>query len=316
MARYLASRIAQLIPVLFGISVAVFILIKLTPGDPAAAILGVQATPVELARVRAAMGLDQPFYVQFFKWLWGVLQGDLGVSYISKKPVVELIMVRFPATLQLSFFAMLVGILIGVPSGIISATRRYTGVDFAVNAISLFGVSVPAFWLGIMFILIFSLHLGWLPASGYVPLSKANSLWQWLQYLILPAGSVGLYIAGAIARFSRSSMLETMKQDYIRTARAKGLSESRVILIHALKNSMIPVVTVIGLQIGLLLGGAVITEQVFAFPGVGWLALTAISQRDYPVVQGVVLLVASLFVVANLLVDVLYTFLNPRIRYS
>lgn len=316
MARYLAGRIAQLIPVLLGISVAVFILIKLTPGDPAAAILGVQATPAELARVRAAMGLDQPFYVQFFKWLWGVLQGDLGASYISKKPVIELIVVRFPATLQLSFFAMLVGILIGIPSGVISATRRYTRVDYAVNAVALFGVSMPAFWLGIMFILIFSLYLGWLPASGYVPLSKAKSLWQWLQYLILPAGSVGLYIAGAIARFSRSSMLETMKQDYIRTARAKGLSESRVILIHALKNSMIPTVTVIGLQIGLLLGGAVITEQVFAFPGVGWLALTAISQRDYPVVQGVVLLVASLFVVANLLVDLLYTFLNPRIRYS
>lgn len=316
MARYLASRVAQLIPVLFGISVAVFVLIKLTPGDPAAFILGVQATPEELARVRVAMGLDRPIHVQFFQWFWNVIQGDLGVSYISRKPVNELIFVRFPATLQLTLLSMLIALVIGIPAGVISATRRYTKVDYAVNAVALFGISMPAFWLGIMLILIFSLKLTWFPASGYVSLGQATSPWHYLKYLILPAVSLGLYLAGAISRFCRSSMLEAMKQDYVRTARAKGLAESRVIYKHALKNALIPTVTVVGLQVGLLLGGAVITEQVFAFPGVGWLALTAISQRDYPVVQGVVLLVASFFVIVNLLVDLVYTWLNPKIRYS
>lgn len=262
------------------------------------------------------MGLDRPIYEQFFQWFWNVLQGDLGSSYISRKPVNELIFVRFPATLQLSLLSMLIAIAIGIPAGVISATQRYTKVDYAVNAIALFGISMPAFWLGIMLILIFSLKLAWFPASGYVPLGQATSLWHYLQYLILPALSLGLYLAGAISRFCRSSMLEAMKQDYVRTARAKGLAESRIIYKHALKNAMIPTVTVVGLQVGLLLGGAVITEQVFAYPGVGWLALTAIAQRDYPVVQGVVLLVATFFVVVNLFVDIIYTWLNPKIRYA
>lgn len=305
-----------MVPVLLGISLAVFILIKLTPGDPATAILGVQATPEEVIRLRRALGLDRPVYIQFLQWLWRVGQGDLGTSFVSKKPVAELIAQRFPATLYLTAVAMAVAVAVGIPVGVLSATRRYTRLDYVINSIALFGVSMPAFWFGILLILLFSLKLGWLPASGYVAPARATSVWHFLRYLILPAISLGLFLAGSLTRFMRSSMLEVLKQDYIRTARAKGLAEKLVVYRHALKNALIPTVTVIGLQIGILLGGAVITEQVFAYPGVGWLALNAIAQRDYPVVQGVVLLVASFFVLSNLFVDLAYTWLNPKIRFA
>ncbi len=300
--------------VLFGISVVVFLMLKLTPGDPAATLLGIQATPEELARVRRAMGLDQPWAVQYGIWLRDLLGGNLGVSYISRKPVAELITTRFPVTLELTLIAMLLAAAIGIPAGILSASRRYSGLDYSITSFALFGVSMPSFWFGILLILLFSLYLRWLPASGYVPIARGG--WEHLKHVFLPALSLGLFLSGSLARFTRSSMVEVLAQEFIRTGRAKGLSERVVVYRHALKNALIPTVTVLGLQFGFLMGGAVIIEQVFAYPGVGWLVLIAVSQRDYPVVQGVVLVIAAVFALSNLLVDVAYTWLDPRIRYG
>jgi peptide/nickel transport system permease protein len=300
--------------VLFGVTVAVFLMLKLTPGDPATAILGVQATPAEVARVRQALGLDQPIYVQFGLWFANLLQGDLGVSYISKKPVLELITTRFPVTLELTIFAMLLAVIFGIPAGMISAARRYTPLDYTITSLSLFGVSMPAFWFAILLILLFSLYLGWLPASGYVPWRRG--VWPHMKSMIMPSISLGLFLMGSLARFSRASMIETLVKDYIRTANAKGLARPVVLWRHALKNALIPTVTVLGIQFGALLGGAIITEQVFAFPGVGTMLLTAVNQRDFPVVQGLTLVIAVAFTLTNLVVDVLYTWLNPRIRLS
>jgi peptide/nickel transport system permease protein len=276
--------------------------------------LGVQATPEELARVRQAMGLNEPWVVQFGIWLKNLLRGDFGVSYISRKPVAELIMTRFPVTLELTIFAMLLAAVIGIPAGVLSASRRYSGLDYSITSFALFGVSMPSFWFGILLILLFSLYLGWLPSSGYASIQRG--LVEHMKHLVLPGLSLGLFLSGSLARFTRSSMVETLAQDFIRTGRAKGLNERIVVYRHALRNALIPTVTVLGLQFGFLMGGAVIIEQVFAYPGVGWLALIAISQRDYPVVQGVVLVVAAVFALSNLLVDVAYTWLDPRIRYG
>lgn len=314
MSRYLFGRVFHVILVLFGISVVVFVMLKLTPGDPAATMLGVQATPQELARVRQAMGLDRPWAVQYGIWLKNLLRGDLGVSYISRKPVAELIATRFPVTLELTLLAMLLAAAIGIPAGIVSAARRYTGFDYSITSLALFGVSMPSFWFGILLILLFSLYLRWLPSSGYAALDRGVA--EHLRHFLLPALSLGLFLSGSLARFTRSSMVETLAREFIRTGRAKGLSEQVVVYRHALKNALIPTVTVLGLQFGFLMGGAVIIEQVFAFPGVGWLALIAISQRDYPVVMGVVLVVAAVFALSNLLVDLAYTWLDPRIRYE
>jgi len=303
-----------MILVLFGISIVVFVMLKLTPGDPAATLLGIQATPGELARVRRAMGLDEPWPVQFGIWLGNALRGDLGVSYINKKPVAELIASRFPVTLELTIFAMLLAAAIGIPAGVLSASRRYTALDYSITSFALFGVSMPSFWFGILLVLLFSLYLGWLPASGYASIQRG--LVEHLKHIFLPALSLGLFLSGSLARFTRSSMVETLAQDYIRTGRAKGLAERAIVYRHALRNALIPIVTVLGLQFGFLMGGAVIIEQVFAYPGVGWLVLIAVSQRDYPVVQGVALLVATVFALANLIVDIAYTWLNPKIRYE
>ncbi len=314
MTRYILTRLVQMIPVVFGVLVAVFIMLKLTPGDPAAALLGIQATPEELARVQHAMGLDRPWHIQFGIWLGNALTGDLGKSYISKKPVIELIMTRLPVTLELTIFAMLLAILIGIPAGILSAARRYTWVDYTITSLALFGVSMPSFWFAILLILLFSLTLGWLPASGYMAWSKG--VWPHLRSIIMPGLALGLFLMGALVRFSRASMVETLVQDYIRTGRAKGLGRSAILLRHALKNALIPTVTVIGIQFGALLGGAIIIETIFAYPGVGTMLLTAVNQRDFPVVQGVTLVIAIAFTLSNLLVDVAYTWLNPRIRYE
>jgi ABC-type dipeptide/oligopeptide/nickel transport system permease component len=314
MNRYILTRLVQIVPVVFGVLVAVFIMLKLTPGDPASALLGVQATPAELARVRQAMGLDRPWHEQFAGWLVRAVQGDLGQSYISKKPVSELILTRLPVTLELTIFAMLLAALIGIPAGIIAATKRYSLLDYSITSFALFGVSMPSFWFAILLILLFSLYLGWLPASGYTPWGRGAV--PHLKSLVMPGVSLGLFLAGALVRFSRTSMMETLVQDYVRTAKAKGLAGRVVVLRHALKNALIPTVTVLGIQFGALLGGAVITEQVFAFPGIGTMLLTAVNQRDYPVVQGVTLVVALIFTLTNLAVDVLYTWINPRIRYE
>lgn len=314
MHRYVVVRLIHAVPVLFGILVIVFVMVKLTPGDPAAALLGIQATPDELARVRHSMGLDRPWHEQFLRWLADALRGDLGVSYISRKPVAELIGTRLPVTVELTVFAMLIASLLGVTAGVISAVRRYSRLDYGITAVALFGVSMPSFWFGILLILTFSLWLGWLPASGYVPFSRDPL--EHFQRLLMPGVALGLFLAGSLARFSRTSMIEALVQDYVRTAAAKGLGERAIVVRHALKNALIPTVTVLGIQFGTLLGGAVIIEQVFAYPGIGTLLLTAISQRDYPVVHGVVLVVGAAFVLANLVVDVSYTWLDPRIRYE
>lgn len=314
MNRYIINRLFQMIPVIFGVLLAVFLMLKFTPGDPAATILGVQATPDELARLRRAMGLDQPWFVQFGIWLGNALQGDLGVSYISKKPVSEIIGTRFPITLELTLISMLIAVIVGVPAGIISAARRYSVLDYSITGLALFGVSMPSFWFAILLILLFSLHLGWLPASGYV--GWEAGVIPHLRSMAMPALALGLFLVGSLVRFSRASMIETLVQDYVRTAKAKGISRRGIILGHALKNALIPTVTVLGIQFGGLLGGAVIIETIFAFPGIGSALLTAVNQRDYPVVQGVTLVVALAFTFSNLLVDVAYTWLNPRIRYS
>ena len=314
MIRYIIRRLLEMLIVLFGVTLAVFIMLKLTPGDPATAILGVQATPSEVARVRQALGLDQPLYIQFGIWFANLLQGDLGVSYISKKSVLELITTRFPVTLELTIFALLLAIIIGIPAGMISAARRYTTLDYTITSLALFGVSMPAFWFAILLILLFSLYLGWLPASGYVPWRRG--VWPHLRAMIMPGISLGLFLMGSLTRFSRASMIETLVKDYIRTAHAKGLARPLVLWRHALKNALIPTVTVLGIQFGALLGGAIITEQVFAFPGVGTMLLTAVNQRDFPVVQGLTLVIAVAFTLTNLVVDVLYTWLNPRIRLT
>lgn len=303
-----------MVPVLLGVVVVVFIMIKLAPGDPAASLLGVQATPAELARVRHAMGLDRSWPEQFGIWLGGVVRGDLGASYISKKPVGELILTRLPVTIELAVVGTVLAALVGVSAGVFSAARRYSRLDYAITTAALFGVSMPTFWFGILLILLFSLYLGWLPASGYVAINRDPL--RHFQSLVMPAFALGVFLAGSLARFSRNSMVETLALGYVTTARAKGLANSRVLWVHALRNSLIPTVTVLGSQFGALLGGAVIIEQVFAYPGVGTLLLTAISQRDYPVVEGVVLVVAALVVLTNLVVDVAYTWLDPRIRYA
>ncbi len=314
MTTYIIKRLFLLVPVLLGVSLTTFLLLRLTPGDPATSILGVQATPVEVARIRKALGLDKPWYVQYGIWLGNIFQGDLGVSYQSKKPVAELVRQRFPATLELTVAALLFSTLLAIPIGILTAIKRNTAADHAFTSFGLFGISMPDFWFAILLILVFSLYLGWFPASGRSP--WAAGIGKYFKHLVLPALALGLFNIGALMRFTRSSMLEVIGQDYIRTARAKGLSENRVVLHHALRNALIPTITVLGLQIGYALGGSVIIEQVFAWPGIGWLALTAINQRDYPVVMAVVLINALVFVLSNLIVDVLYTWVNPRIRIS
>src|SRR5579864_458529 len=314
MHRFILSRLVAMIPVLLGVVLVVFVMVKLAPGDPAAAILGVQATPDELARVRHAMGLDRSWPEQFGIWLAGVLHGDFGNSYISKKPVSELILTRLPVTIELAIIGTALGALVGIGAGVISAARRYSWVDYGVTLLALFGVSMPTFWIGVLLILLFSLYLGWLPASGFVPLAKDPV--KHFEAVVMPALSLGIFLAGSLARFSRNSMVETLALQYVRTAQGKGLANRTVIWVHALRNSLIPTVTVLGAQFGALLGGAVIVEQVFAYPGVGTLLLTAISQRDYPVIEGVVLIVATLVVLTNLVVDLAYTWLDPRIHYA
>jgi len=304
----------QTVPVLLGISLAVFVLIEFTPGDPVAAILGLQASPDEVERLRRAMGLDRPWYIRYGLWLAGVVQGDFGLSYQNGRPVTELIVQRLPATVELAVAAQLAATLLALPIGVISAVRQYSLTDYFFTSVALFGISMPNFWFSILLILVFGLHLGWLPASGFVPV--AAGLGTHLKHLVLPVTALALFNVGALARFTRSSMLEVLSQDFIRTARAKGLGDRIVIYRHALKNALIPTLTVVGLQLGFLLGGSVIVEQVFAWPGIGWLSVTAINQRDYPVVQGVVLLVAAAVVWINVLVDISYTWVNPRIRYD
>ena len=309
----IAKRFLQLLLLLVGISFLVFMSMHLAPGDPATIIGGPTATESDLNAIREELGLNKPVLVQYFEYVGGVLQGDLGYSFQNNQGVAEAIATRFPQTLNLAIGSMVVAVLIGVPAGIISAIKQNSWFDFSSTTIALAGISIPNFWLGAMLILIFSVQLQWLPVGG---LSAPFWTLEGIKQLILPAITLGTASAAMIARMSRSAMLEVIRADYIRTAKAKGIHGNKVIWIHALRNAMIPVITVIGLNFGFLLGGTIITEQVFAINGVGRLMIDAIAARDFPVVQGTVLLVATLFVVVNLVVDIVYAFIDPRISYE
>ena len=309
----LLPRVLQIIPTLLLISVLVFSLQQLMPGDPALVMAGENGNdPVLIAQLHAQLGLDRPLPVQYLRWLWAAMHGDLGTSWRTHESIAGLIGQKLPVTLQLSGMAFVIALAIGVPAGVLSAARRDTWLDWAANGVGLAGLSTPNFWLGIMLILLVSVHLGWLPPSGYVPLSEDP--WQSLATTIMPAFVLGNAIAAVLMRHTRSAMLEALDQDYVRTARAKGLSEWGVVLRHALRNALVPVITLGALEFGTLLSGAVLTEQVFSIPGFGKLVVDAVFNRDYPVVQGVVLVTGCLFVVLNLLADVLYVLANPRLR--
>jgi peptide/nickel transport system permease protein len=314
MHRYLVERVVQLGLVLFFLSVIVFSLVRLIPGDPAAVMMGTESTPAVLAQIRREMGLDQPIAVQYLRWLRQVLVGNFGTSWVSKKPALTLILGALPVTIQLVGASFLVALVIAFPAGIVSALRPRSLVDQSTTTFALLGISLPSFWLGIMLILLFSLELRWVPPSGYVPLT--GDFWGALRTTALPAITLGVALAAPLTRFLRSGMLDVLALDYVRTARAKGLPERAVVVRHALKNALLSVVTVLGLQLGALLGGSIVIEQVFGWPGIGRLSLGAILQRDYGVVQGVVLFVAGGFVLVNFLVDLLYLYLDPRIRFE
>ncbi|HSW36667.1 MAG TPA: nickel ABC transporter permease [Candidatus Limnocylindrales bacterium] len=303
---YVIRRLLLAVPVLIGVSILVFAMVRFIPGDPARAIAGVHASPEFIEQVRREMLLDEPLHIQYYVYMTNLLRGNLGHSTFTRRPVSVELLERFPNTVMLTLAAMFVAIIVGLSAGIISATKRYSVFDNASMLVALVGVAAPVFWLGVMFQLLFSVQLGWLPSGG---MGTAR-------HIILPALTLGLATAALIARITRSSMLEVLRQDYITTARSKGLVERVVIYKHALKNAMIPVVTVIGLQFGTLLGGAVLTETVFSWPGIGRLMVDSILSRDYPVVQGAVLMIAVLFVLINLIVDVIYAFLDPRISYG
>ncbi len=309
----LANRIAQVIPTLLLVSILVFGLQQLMPGDPAMVLAGEErGDPQILAQIRAELWLDRSLPVQYFHWIGNLLHGDLGFSWRIRQPVAAMIATKLPVTLQLGLMAFVFAVLIGVPAGIAAAVHRNGFWDYVANAIGLAGLSTPTFWLGIMLILLVSVNLGWLPPSGYVPLTE-----DWRQSLattIMPAFVLGNGIAAILMRHTRAAMLTALDQDYVRTARAKGLRESSVVLRHALRNALIPVVTLGALELGTLLSGAVLTEQVFSIPGFGKMIVDAVFNRDYPVVQGVVLVTAFLYVMLNLLADILYVVINPRLR--
>ena len=316
MRGYVAARILSIVPALLGVSVAVFLLIRLIPGTVVDQMVGTEGAYSEesMRALRSFFGLDQPIYVQYVRWLGTLLRGDLGVSWRTGLPVLQMIGSRLLVTVELTMGAMAVALAVGVPLGMLSARRENTTLDHVARIASLFSLSVPVFWQATMLILAVSLGLGWAPAVDFV--SPWTDPTRNLAIIALPSLALGTAVAAVFMRMTRSSLLEVMRQDYIRTARAKGLPEPAVLWGHALKNSLIPLVTVAGVQMGYLLGGAVVTEEVFTLPGVGRLLLWAVFQRDYPVVQGTILVVSALFLVSNLIVDLVYAYLDPRIRYG
>lgn len=303
---YIVRRLLLTVPVLIGVSILVFIMVRLVPGDPAVALAGPQASERFVSQIRERYHLDEPIYIQYGIFMANLVQGDLGESTFSRRPVAVEIQERFPKTVELTVAAMFVATFLGVGAGIVAATKRNSLFDNASMLAALFGVAAPVFWLALMLQLAFAVNLGWLPATGRGTVA----------HIVLPAVTLGMASAGLIARITRSSMLEVLRAEYIMTARAKGLAERVVIYKHAFKNALIPVVTIMGLQFGILLGGAVLTETVFAWPGVGRLLVDSLLARDYPVVQGTVLLLAVTFVLINLVIDVIYAFVDPRIDYS
>jgi peptide/nickel transport system permease protein len=313
MLTYIVRRVLATIPVMAVVAFVVFALLYVVPGDPAAIIAGDQATPDDVIRIRASLGLDRPFLVRFTEWVWQLLHGDLGTSIFTNLPVTTLIHQRIEPTLSLMAITLVLSVSVAVPLGVLAAWKAGTVVDRAVMAFAVLGFSVPVFVVGYLLAYVFALQLDWLPVQGYRPL--ADGLWPWFRNLILPSIALGCVYVALIARITRTAMLEVLAQDYIRTARAKGLGQRPILFVHALKNAAVPIVTTIGIGIALLIGGAVVTESVFAIPGLGRLTVDAILRRDYPVIQGVVLLFSFVYVLVNLGIDLLYTVIDPRIRY-
>ena len=307
-------RLLSAIPVLLIVSLITFGLMRLIPGDPAAAIAGVSATPAQIEQLRRDLGLDQPLHLQLLDYYRGLARGDLGRSLLLGKGVFAATMERLPVTIGLSLFALVFTLLIGIASGIIAALRQNSWIDQAAMMFAMIGISVPNFFLGLLMIILFAVHLGWLPSGGYVAFGEDPV--GWLRSMAMPAFSLALLQAGLLARITRSSMLEVLRQDYIRTAKAKGLPHRKVVLKHALSNALIPIVTVVGIIVSLLLSGAVVTEALFSIPGMGQLLTQAVLSRDYPMVQGGLLLVTTFLVMVNITVDVLYAVLDPRVRYE
>jgi peptide/nickel transport system permease protein len=311
LAQYIARRFLLTVPAMLAMSVIVFLMIRLIPGDPVLVILGLRSSPENIQALRAELRLDDPLWVQYGHWLGGVLRGDLGVDYRTHEPIRDQLLSRLPVTLEMAFLAMTISALLAIPLGLLAATRK-GAAEHGTQALSLLGISIPDFWLGVMLILFVSLGLGWLPSSGYVPLRE--SFWGNVSHMLLPALTLALNLAAVQARTVRTAVLDVLDRPFVRTARAKGLKERAVVAGHILKNAAIPVITVMGLQLGYVLGGAIIIEQIFALPGVGRLTLNAVLERNYPVVQGAVLLITFSVMLVTILTDSLYAVLDPRVR--
>ena len=310
---FIIKRIAATIPVMAVVALFVFLMLRLSPGDPAAVIAGDYASPEDIAKIRTQLGLDQPIIVQFSTWVWSLMQGNLGISIFSNLPVTKLIAQRLEPTLMLSLTTLIFAVVVAVPMGVIAAWKAGTWVDRLIMVFAVFGFSVPVFVLGYMMIFSFSMELGILPVQGYK--SPFDDFWQFVRHITLPTITLSVIYIALIARIARASMLEVLEEDYIRTARAKGQTESRVLISHALKNASIPIVTIIGIGIALLIGGVVVTESVYNIPGLGRLVVDAILKRDYPIIQGLILMFSFVYIIINLVIDILYTILDPRIRY-
>ncbi len=304
--RYLVTRLAASLVTLLGVATLVFVMVRVLPGDPARIVAGVFATQEEVARIRSRMGLDRPLVAQYGTFLARLARGDLGTSARTSEPVLTEVRSRLPATIGLAVLSSAIAAVLGVAAGVLAAARPYTVLDYLLSTVTLFGVSMPVYWLGLMLIIVFAIHLGWLPAAGAEGPAS----------IVLPALTLAAFSVALVTRMTRASMLEVLGQDYVRTARSKGVPERSVVFRHALRNAFVPILTTIGLQFGALLGGAVLTESVFGWPGIGLLLVDSIFARDYPVVQGIVLVFATLFIVTNLVVDLLYGYVDPRIRYG
>ncbi len=314
MGAILVRRLGSAVPIMLIVSLITFGMIHLIPGDPAIAIAGLSATAEQIANIRHDLGLDQPVLTQLWRWYANLAQGDLGRSLLLGQPVTHVMLLRLPVTLALSAYALAMTLAIGLTSGIVAALRQNTWIDQAMMVFAMLGISLPNFYLGLLMIILFAVDLGWLPTGGYVAL--ANDPLGWLATSTMPAISLALLLAGLLARITRSTMLEVLRQDYIRTARAKGLSNARVVLKHALANALIPITTVVGIIVSLLISGSVVTETLFSIPGIGQLLTQAVLNRDYPMVQGGLLITTALLVLVNILVDVCYALLDPRVRYD
>jgi peptide/nickel transport system permease protein len=311
---YIARRLVAVVPVMLVVATVAFVLVHLAPGDPASVIAGPYASPEDVAKLQRQLGIDRPLIVQLGRWYWRLLHGDLGNSIFLRRPVIEAILDRLEPTLLLTTAALLVAVVVGVPAGIVAARRHGSAVDQGLMVLAMLGTSVPNFLLGLLMIMVFAVWLGWFPVAGYVPLEQ--SVWRTLRSLLMPAVALGLVQSALVARITRSAMLDVLREQFILASRAKGLPEATVVYKHALKNAFVPTLTVIGISFAVLLGGAVIIEQVFNIPGVGRLIISAVLRRDYPVIQGVILLTAGVYVLVNLAVDLAYLALDPRIRYQ